>query len=229
MCGQWIITKAWARPWSYETLSTTHISCSQECELPIVWHPGTQLMLGQHRQLPDISCLRDKCATHYKTRSRIIMRPNWEVSGQSLYSFSKPPSQLQVSPSMTPKKIACVTDLHHSECYFCIICVNSWMKFPRHIFSTLANSMKMPKCKRALSFKGKKAVNSGDFEHECQPATLILLRNMISECTSCLEDSENDPGRYFRPWKMAKVQEWLTDLEQLHLMMILLQVNHLAI
>ena len=156
MCGQWIITKAWARPWSYETLSTTHISCSQECELPIVWHPGTQLMLGQHRQLPDISCLRDKCATHYKTRSWIIMRPNWEVSGQSLYSFSKPPSQLQVSPSMTPKKTSCVTDLHHSECYFCIICVNSWMKFPRHIFSTLANSMKMPKCKRALSFKGKK-------------------------------------------------------------------------
>ena len=29
----------------------TNVSMSPECDSPIVWHPGAQLMLGQHRQL----------------------------------------------------------------------------------------------------------------------------------------------------------------------------------
>ena len=28
-----------------------NVSMSPECDSPIIWHPGTQLMLGQHRQL----------------------------------------------------------------------------------------------------------------------------------------------------------------------------------
>ena len=52
-----------------------NVSISPEYSSPIIWHPGTQLMLGQQeaisvkklasRSYPDTSRLQEKCATHF--------------------------------------------------------------------------------------------------------------------------------------------------------------------
>ena len=51
-------------------------SLSPECDLPIVWHPGTQLMLSQHRQLawrnlPKVSTLVGNQIRHF-----LFVRPD---------------------------------------------------------------------------------------------------------------------------------------------------------
>ena len=51
----WVVNnyQRWSKPLNVWNVihRATNVSMSPECDSPIVWHPGTQLMLGQHRQL----------------------------------------------------------------------------------------------------------------------------------------------------------------------------------